>query len=650
MEDTKANEQSENAYLSNRLNHLEETNRWHLHTLNVISALCNLYQKPKAIKDPVHLISQTAPYILQVTPFSVLGFCSLSSDNNEVDLDYINNEQEKENLRKDLEYLIESGDFAWALHSHIPQVYHQSNRTTVLASVTTPTRIRGIFIGHVPASSHFKEHHKKGLHAIIQNCAYALESHELQHVIKGQNEHLIKSFISQNAKLKAQESVNQLTNLPNRQNFKTTVQQHLEHAASTGEKVAVVLLNLDLFKRVNESLGHDVGDYFLKAISQRLLQSLKQAEINRTQQETHSAYSLSHFGADEFCILLTDICSLDQIKKVMLQLNVDFSKPHTYENEVIIQTFSAGISLFPDNSNNATELLQFADIALDQAKKKGRNQYLFYANDEQFRVIDQLSLARDLHRALEKEEFTLFFQPQINTKINKVTGIEALIRWTDHKGQTIPPDKFIPLAEDTGLIIPIGNWVIDEACRNLKILQDFGFHDIPMSINIAAQQFAEHDFVETLSKTVEKYQLSTELIELELTERVVMGDVKTAISTLMELRNAGYKIAIDDFGTGYSSLSYIKHLPIDRLKIDKSFISDIPRDRGSVAIVKAITQLAQGINMEVIAEGVENLMQVEMINSLGCYEAQGYLYCKPICMEDLISYLRQPVSVHSIVA
>ena len=642
MEDRKENRQLLNTDLEARLGHLEETNRWHLHTLNVISALCSLYQKPNIGKDPIHLIRETVPFILQVTPFSTVGFCSLSASENDIELDYVSKQEEESSLRKDLEHLIASGEFAWSLHSHIPRLHHINKRTLVLASIATPTRIRGIFIGQVAPNAAFKEHHKKGLHAIIQHCAYALESNELQHVIKGQNEHLIKSFVSQNAKLKAQNNVDHLTRLPNRQHFQSVAEQHLEHAASTGEKLAIVLLNLDLFKRVNESLGHNTGDQLLQTISQRLLESLKKAEINSTTQDCHSAYTLSHFGADEFCILLTDICSLEQIEKVMLQLSADFSKPLTFDTGEIIQTFSAGISLFPDNAKTAEELLQFADIALDRAKEKGRNQHIFYTNDEKFHVVNQLGLSRNLHRALEKNEFVLYFQPQINTLTNKVTGIEALIRWTDQTGHSTPPDKFIPLAEDTGLIIPIGRWVIEEACKSLKHLQDLGFVDIPISINIAAQQFSEHNFVEALSNTVEKYQLNTEMIELELTERTVMGDIKATVSTLMELRNAGYKIAIDDFGTGYSSLSYIKHLPIDRLKIDKSFIADIPGDKGSIAIVKAIAQLAHGIDMDVIAEGVENLMQVSFINSLGCNEAQGYLYSKPLGIEELIGFLNQP--------
>lgn len=641
MEDRKESSQLQNTELKERLSHLEETNRWHLHTLNVISSLCSLYQKPSIGKDPIHLIKETVPFILQVTPFSAVGFCSLSASENDIKLDYVNKHDEASSLRKDLERLIASGEFAWSLHSHIPQLHHINKRTLVLASIATPTRIRGIFIGRVAPHSTFKEHHKKGLHAIIQNCAYTLESNELQHVIKGQNENLIRSLVSQSAKLKAKNSVDHLTNLPNRQYFQGEVRQHLVHAASTGEKLAIVLLNLDLFKRVNESLGHNAGDRLLQTISQRLLHSLKKAEINRTEQESHSAYSLSHFGADEFCILLTDICSLEQIEKVMHQLSTDFSKPLAFDTGEIIQTFSAGISLFPDNAETAEELLQFADIALDRAKKKGRNQYIFYKNDGQFHVVDQLGLSRNLHRALEKNEFTLHFQPQMDTRRNRVTGIEALIRWTDHTGKSTPPDKFIPLAEDTGLIIPIGRWVIEEACKNLRHLQDLGFVDIPISINIAAQQFSEYNFIEILSSMVEKYQLKTEMIELELTERTVMGDIKATISTLIALRNSGYKIAIDDFGTGYSSLSYIKHLPIDRLKIDKSFIADIPYDKGSIAIVKAITQLAHGINLDVIAEGVENLTQVNLINSLGCNEAQGYLYSKPLCIEELIGFLNQ---------
>ena len=621
-----------------RLDDLEERNRWHLHTLNVISELLDMYRQLDARTNAHQFITRTIPYILKITPFEAIGFCSIKSTASTATIDHINNESYSTYLHQDMDTLLQRGDFEAALHSHTPKTYRCNNRTLVLASLITPSRIRGLFIAYVSNSNVFKEHHKKGLHTIVHNCAYALESHELHHVIKGQNEHLIKSFVSRTAELKERQNTDSLTQLPNRQHLQKSLQHYIDRARFTNKKLALVLLNLDLFKLVNESLGHLAGDSLLQNISQRLVKSLQRIHASNFSDQ-NSAYTISHLGADEFCILLSDIDHVEQINHVMMQLSLDLLKPYQHDSHEIIQTFSAGISIFPDHTLSGSELLTFANIALTHSKSKGRNQYAFYDHDKNDRAVDQLHLSRKLHQALNENKFILHFQPQINMLTHEISGIEALIRWPLNEGIMIPPDRFIPLAEDMGLIVPIGNWVIEETCKHLQQLQCAGFGDIPISVNIAAQHFCRDDFVKTLTATVNHYNLPARLIELEVTERIVMAE-KEAVFTLNALRNFGFRIAIDDFGTGYSSLSYLKNFPVDRLKIDKSFIADIPDDKGSKAIVTAITQLARNIGLSVIAEGIENIHQANFMQSIGCLEAQGYFYSKPLCAENLMVFLQ----------
>lgn len=621
-----------------RLNDLEERNRWHLHTLNVINELLDTYRQLDARTNAQQFITLTIPYILKITPIEVIGFCSIKSTDSAATITHINNEGYSAFLHQDLDTLQQRGDLEIALHSHAPKTYRCNNRTVVLASLITPSRVRGVFIAYVSSVNTFKEHHKKGLHTIVQNCAYALESHELHHVIKGQNEHLIKSFVSRTTELKERQNTDSLTQLPNRQHLQKSLQHYVDRACFTNKKLALILLNLDLFKLINESFGHLAGDSLLQNISQRLVKSLQRIHASHFSDQS-SAYTISHLGADEFCILLSDIDHVEQINHVMMQLSLDLLKPYQHDSHEIIQTFSAGISIFPDHTLSGNELLTFANIALTQSKSKGRNQYAFYDHDKNDRAVDQLYLSRKLHQALSENKFLLHFQPQINMLTHKITGIEALIRWPLDNGVMVPPDRFIPLAEDIGLIVPIGNWVIEEACKHLQQLQMAGFGEIPISINIAAQHFCRNDFVKTLTSTVNHYNIPARLIELEVTERIVMAE-KEAVSTLNTLRNFGFRIAIDDFGTGYSSLSYLKNFPVDRLKIDKSFVADIPNDKGSKAIVTAITQLAKNIGLSIIAEGIENIHQANFIQSIGCLEAQGYFYSKPLCAEDLMVFLQ----------
>lgn len=628
--------------LHERLSHLEELNRWHQHTLNVIGALCNIYQQPAHAEDPLHILKETVPFILQVAPVQAIGFCSLKSAEIDIQMSYVNLEKYRTDFNKDLETLIEKGHFSWALNTHFPQIYTVNTRTLILISVSTLSDTKGMFLAYIDNDKPLKEHHKKGIYAIVQHCAYALESHELQQVIQNQNEQLIKSFVSKTIALKEQKNLDRLTLLPNRKILQSAIALSINEAATNHSKLGLILINLDLFKRINGCLGHDAGDKLLQQVSRRLEKSLETCHtIEHTGINHKRQYHIIHLGGDEFCILLSGIYDRTKVKAIMLQISADLSRHYYYGQQEINQTFSAGICVYPDDTHNPEHLLQYANLALDQAKARGRNQFLFYSSDKQSRGLNQIQLSRRLHQALSEEQFRLHYQPQIDIKTKRITGVEALIRWLEPNGDHIPPTQFIPLAEDTGLIIPIGNWVIEESCKQLHRFNTAGFYNIPIAINIAAQQFTQSNFLNSLISAVERHKVSPKLIELELTERVVMGDIEEVSETLWKLHQMGFSIALDDFGTGYSSLSYIRRFHIDKLKIDKSFIDGTPTNRSNVAIVTAISSLANDLGIDVIAEGIEQQQQVDFISSINCHHAQGYFYSKALNEDDLMCLLNK---------
>lgn len=625
--------------LRKRISFLEDVNRWHLQALDIFGSLSLLYQKDEQLKNQLSIFQHISPYTRMLCEFEQVGFCSVSEQESSFNLTYTDAEEPTE-IEQDLERLIDNGEFAWALNLPEPSTTVLDERTIVLVPISTPSRIRGMFLGYLKDNIEFENRHKRGLAAIIQNCAYAIENAELQKVIREQNHKLVKAVVSRTKELEYHHYHDQLTRLPNRSRFKEALTQAISRAHRTGHMVVVILMDLDMFKRVNESLGHTAGDELLRQVGLRLTKNMRDYDpvarfINNDPDQ------ISHFGGDEFCILLPDASNFSDAKIVLDRLQKDMSMPFIYGKHQIVQTFSAGISFFPDHGKNAEQLLQYADIALYQAKFKGRNQHVSYTPSMQGETLHHLSLSGKLHSALEKKQFCLYYQPQINTQTFKIIGLEALIRWIDEAGNVIPPNSFIPLAEELGLIVPMGEWVIEEACRQIKLLQCEGFDNIPIAVNIAAQQFAQPNFLDKVMAATKASDVAAELLEIELTERVIMGDVEETIKTLNNLHEQGFKISVDDFGTGYSSLSYLKRFPIDTLKIDKSFVDDVADSNDDAAIVTAIAALAKSLHLSIIAEGVETKKQVEFLNSLQCYHAQGYLYSKPLDKEQLINFLKE---------
>ncbi|MBF0458167.1 MAG: EAL domain-containing protein [Nitrospirae bacterium] len=418
-----------------------------------------------------------------------------------------------------------------------------------------------------------------------------------------------------------------LTDLPNRTLFYDRLSHVLGHSRRYNQMFALLFLDLDGFKFINNSLGHDIGDLLLKMVAARLPKCVRESD------------TVAHAGADEFVIILPLLERVQEASMVAEKILDTFSTPFYLDTHECFVGMSIGISVYPDDGDDIDALLKNSDIAMYQAKSKGGNTYQFYNPEMNSRALRRLELENNLRKALEKNEFRLQYQPKIDLNTWSVSGVEALIRWLNPQLGMISPVEFIPLAEETGIIISIGEWVLRTACAQAKHWQDLGCNGILMSVNLSARQFKSKDLVLTISNILEETGLSPDSLELELTETVVMDDAETAIKILREIKNMGIHIAIDDFGMGYSSLSYLKRFPIDCLKIDRSFVNDITTDTDDAAIATAIIAMSHSLKLRVIAEGVETNGQLEFLCALDCDEAQGYLFSKPLPVEDIETFL-----------
>lgn len=416
-----------------------------------------------------------------------------------------------------------------------------------------------------------------------------------------------------------------LTNLPNRRLLSDRLQKALEHAQRHPEEmVAVMVFDLDNFKTVNDSLGHNYGDDLLKYVAQ-----IFQAQIR-------SEDTVSRQGGDEFTIILAGMRQIEKIADIATTILEKLSHPINLSGHQVVIGTSIGIAVYPNDAEKHDELLRNADMAMYHAKEEGKNNFQFFMPAMNKQAHHRLLLENKLRNGIEEDHFRLFYQPQVDLKTGALIGIEALIRWCDPEQGMIPPAEFIRLAEDTGLIGQIGDWVIEAACRDIKGLQEIGFPLIKVAINVSAFQFRHgKHLTEVIRQSLEKYNFPAELFALELTESILIDDVNETLSILNSMRDLGITLAIDDFGTGYSSLSYLKQFPIDILKIDQSFIRDITTDVSDKAIVSAIIAMAQQLDIRVLAEGVETIEQQVFLLDQGCDFVQGYLYCKPIPADEL---------------
>ncbi|MCY1348266.1 diguanylate cyclase (GGDEF) domain protein [compost metagenome] len=420
-----------------------------------------------------------------------------------------------------------------------------------------------------------------------------------------------------------------LTGLPNRQQLQQQLDQILGDAGRLQRRVAVLCVGLDDFKGINEQFSYQTGDQLLLALSDRL--------------RSHSGRlgALARLGGDQFALVQADIEQPYEAAELAQGVLDDLEVAFSLEQQEVRLRATIGITLFPEDGDSTEKLLQKAEQTMTLAKSRSRNRYQFYIASVDSEMRRRRELEKDLREALNRGEMHLVYQPQVDYRDHRVVGVEALLRWQHPQHGFVPPDLFIPLAEQNGSIIPIGEWVLDQACRQLREWHDQGFSELRMAINLSTVQLHHAELPRVVNNLLQVYRLPQRSLEMEVTETGLMEDISTAAQHLLSLRRSGALIAIDDFGTGYSSLSYLKSLPLDKIKIDKSFVQDLLEDEDDATIVRAIIQLGKSLGMQVIAEGVETAEQEAYIIAQGCNEGQGYLYSKPLPARELTLFLKQ---------
>jgi len=487
-----------------------------------------------------------------------------------------------------------------------------SNEPLVVASATSIDDVADIVIGKG------MQHMVSGF-IVTENGRYAgvANGHDLLNDIT----------LRKQAELYYLAHYDQLTRLPNRMLFADRLSQACREALRKSALAGLMFVDLDRFKQVNDSMGHSVGDELLRAVAERLKHCAREYD------------TVARLGGDEFAILVDELGSSADVEHVAQRVVEAMQKPFTIMGHEVFITASVGFALYPSDDEEVGSLLAKADAAMYEVKRNGRNGYRRYETGQSMYSFDKFSLETDLRTALEDREFVLHYQPQVCLESGRVLGVEALIRWQHPRRGLLSPGHFIEIAEESGLIVHIGEWVLREACRQLREWLDAGLPPLRMSVNVSSLQFQQEKFCRTVKETIETAGIDPTLIELELTESMVMHHAASVLGTLERLRLIGVKLAIDDFGTGFSSLSYLRRFPIDRLKIDQSFVRDIERMPVNESIVRAIAALAQSLSLEIVAEGAETEAELAVLKSCRCEVAQGYHFLRPAPPGEFVSWL-----------
>jgi diguanylate cyclase (GGDEF)-like protein len=478
---------------------------------------------------------------------------------------------------------------------------------------------------------------------MIQDAVTAKAEYENNMIrLREANEHLVLAtvkaqILTEEAK-KANDQMghmahhDSLTNLPNRVLLNDRIAQAIFLANRHGTTLAVLFLDLDNFKHINDSLGHTIGDQLLQSVARNLCDCVRSSD------------TVSRQGGDEFVILVTEDKFAEDVAVAAEKILAVLAVPQSIARHDLHVTTSIGISLYPADGRDAETLIKNADIAMYQAKEKGRNNYQFFKSDMNVRAVERQAIEANLRNALKRRQFVLHYQPKINLETGMITGAEALLRWEHPEWGTVMPDRFVSIAEDCGLIVPIGRWVLREACAQARRWQEAGLQPVSVAVNISALEFRHNDFVEGLRAILNETGLEPHCLQLEITESVLMRNAKSSTEILKNLKDIGVQLAVDDFGTGYSSLSYLHKFPIDVLKIDKSFVQDIDSNNDNGIIVSAVIAMGTSLQQHVVAEGVEDNLQLAFLKAHHCEEGQGYFFSRPLVAEQFTALLETGLS------
>lgn len=432
----------------------------------------------------------------------------------------------------------------------------------------------------------------------------------------------------------------ELTELPNRELFSQSLERTIAIAKRDDKQFAVLFVDLDRFKRINDTLGHTIGDELLKDVADRLAKCTRATDtVAKLDSRASGNIKLARLGGDEFVVKLYGVDSEDSVAMVATRIIEALTPPFTCAGHQFVVTPSIGIAMYPHDGSNGEELLMNADSAMYRAKAVGRNNFKFYSETMRTKSLHRLDLENLIREAIEEQQFELYFQPKVNAQTFRLVGAEALLRWHHPERGTIAPDDFIPIAEETGLIVPLGQWVLNEACRQVAAWSESPIGRVPVSVNISSHQFRDSGLVSDVLSAIANAGIKTTDIELEITESVLLQDVDRTLIELKALKEAGVSLSIDDFGTGYSSLSYLKRFPIDTIKIDRSFVKDLHEDADDAAICAAILAMSKQLGLNVVAEGVETREQLEFLRRHNCDHIQGYICSKPLPAPDFFALL-----------
>ncbi|MCD4779582.1 MAG: EAL domain-containing protein [Candidatus Omnitrophica bacterium] len=472
------------------------------------------------------------------------------------------------------------------------------------------------FLKAIDNAYDFKDKEVRLLERTIDTSSFELNAANI--LLKKQNEEI--------SKLASQDP---LTDLPNRNIFNTSIDQALKRARRYERQFSIMFIDIDRFKIINDSLGHHIGDLLLKRAALRLKSCIRESD------------TIARLGGDEFTILLEETYHEEHASLVSEKILREVSKPYIIEGHELLITASIGISTYPTDGRTIVDLFKNADTAMYQAKEMGRNNYQLYHSSMGEKAARHLALESKLHKAVERKEFELYYQPQLDLDTGKICGLEALIRWHSPDVGLLKPANFIPLAEETGLIIPIGEWVLNTACAQCKELLNLNLGNIRIAVNVSRRQLQYPHFIASVEKALKTHAIPSSLLEIELTESVVMQRPQYTSMILQKLKAMGIYLSIDDFGTGYSSLGNLKHFTINKLKIDQNFVSDIENDTEAQTIIEAIIAMAHSLKLKTIAEGVETQEQIEFLISKDCDQIQGYWVSKPKPFAELVDILHE---------
>jgi diguanylate cyclase (GGDEF)-like protein len=434
-----------------------------------------------------------------------------------------------------------------------------------------------------------------------------------------------------------------LTGLPNRTLFIDRLTQTLAGACRYHRKVALLFIDLDNFKRINDTLGHSIGDDLLKAVAERLVNCLRSSDTVSKSSENEMA---ARVGGDEFTVILPELNRVEDAGVVAQRIAEQLGQPLNLGSHQVIVTPSIGIAVYPEDGDNKETLIKNADMAMYYSKRIGPNMFKYYQESMNATALKRMTIENHLRHAIERDEFTLHYQPQFDLTSGQVSGMEALLRWHNWELGNVPPIEFIQIAEESGLILTIGEWVLRTACRQCKAWQDQGFALQRIAVNVSIKQFTHANFLKMISDVLTETALAPHSLEIEITESLLVQDTQEISFILQNLKEMKINIAIDDFGTGYSSLSRLKEMPIDSLKIDRSFVSGIHGGMKDQSIICAIIAMAEGMNLKVIAEGVETKGQVDFLRGKQCQEAQGFLFSRPLSTQQAEAFLLHPPSLY----